>query len=465
MLNRLATFEEIFKNKMILFNLFEESSNSADNSFSELSLEVSIRDYLYATKLAGMDRERILEAFSINNLVKNSLATKDERNGTFSFASFIFEAINYLDDDKHYQLNNYNLKKFRDSIHNFNQEFKDFKSKNDFEITQFIYVLGIEFKNIRQELEKHIRTLESKVNKITTAIDNIENDVKVNKFQLSKDIMFINEHFIQPLIIFLSSKNKVSKKNDSQGVADSIRSIVRHLEDEKFIKNAQEINAFWINFQSYLSQALDMEKLLNRYIQKSSEDIMIYSNIEKLYSFLEEKVEEVSHGKKANKYLKSTNLDSVISYLDGIKTKENINGTIDYDDAIQSFDIESDRIKEEMNDLSGKKEKVKSYFNETSEEDLKLLEESEFIRYANGLLSDMKSEILCTPLKEDDDIFRITHHKLKNKMENYKLFYTVLLVYSMENELNYIDHYRQKRFIDYGGERLIYCRKSIGELA
>lgn len=167
--------------------------------------------------------------------------------------------------------------------------------------------------------------------------------------------------------------------------------------------------------------------------------------------------------KKANRYLKSTDLLDKINFLPDLKSRESFNQTIDYESSLEGINIAWDKMHEEINEKEGKRDKIQTYFRELTEHEQELLKAEEFVSYGNGVLSEAKRNIMSQELTEDDDIFIICHNLLKEQMDNYKLFYSVLLVYSMEDELQYKMDFKQKRFINYGGEQLVYYRKIIGD--
>lgn len=465
MLNRNSTFDELSKHRVIVFNLFEGSTHTDKNTFDEMYFSKIVNDYIANKELIDHDKDRLLEAFSIKNLSQQNIIVKDNDKNTFSFMDFFHELFNYLNDDKYYKLNNYSLIKFKNTINSLERDFKDFGLKDDVLVEDFIAMLMDEFKNIRQELEKHVRVLDNRVNKLITILENSESDITINRYGLSKEILDINHYFIEPLIEFLKSDSKIDNRKKSMGITTSIRKIFDKLSSNNFDKEAVEVSAFLFNFQnSYMDKAIEMGRVLSRYVKKSVEDIKIHSNIERLYNFLEAKIDEASHGKKANRYLKSTDLIVKIPFLEGLKSRDNLSGSIDYEQEILIADLSWERFTEDMDALEGKKQKIRTHFHEISEKDLALVEQDNFISYGNGILSDTKREILESELTYDDDIFRICHEKLKNKLENYKLFYSVLLVYSLEEELNYIMDFNTKRFINFGGEQLTYYRKRIGAI-
>lgn len=463
--NRNSTFDVLSQHRIVFFNLFETSSGTATNQFNEMHFSKIIRDYIADKGIDDNTKDKILQAFSMKNLSEQGIVVINNDTNTFTFMEIFYNLFSYLNEDRYYKLNNYSLVKFRNSINNMKKDFDDISLKDEYETKDFIDMLMDEFSLIRQELEKHVRILDGRVNKLITTIENSSNEIGFNTYSLSKEILEINNYFIQPLIEFLKTDSSIDKRKKSQGIATSIKKIRDKLSANGYSEESVEVTSFLLNFQkSYMEKANEMGNILSRYVKKSIDDIRVHSNIEKLYSFLEEKIMEASHGKKSNKYLKSTDLIDKIPFLADLKLKENFSSVIDYEQELIIADISWDNFNEKMKVIEGKKEKILTHFNELTDHEKELMANDAFVANGNKVLSEMKREILDSGLSIDDDIFVVCHNKLKNSLDNYKLFHSVILVYSLENELDYEIDFNTKRYIKYGGEKITYFKKRIGAI-
>jgi hypothetical protein len=463
-LNRESTFEEIIKHRVVVFNLFAVSNGTKDNKFDEMQLGKVLRDYLNNLDETDFGKSRLVDVFSIKNLEKQNMIVVNNDSDTFTFNQTFYDLFSYLSEDRYYKLNNHSLKKFTNTMKTFREELEKLNMNDTYATEQFIDMLMDEFTDIRQELDKHVRVLESKVNKLISIVEKKSEQEYLSNYELSKEIYKVNTYFVEPLKTFLLSDSIIDIRNSGVGITGYARKIRDKLSKEGYLTQSKEITAFLLNFsKSYLSRSLSMSTLLARYVVKSVEDIRIHANIEKLYLFLKEKSNDVAHGKKANRYLKSTDLLDKINFLPDLKSRESFNQTIDYESSLEGINIAWDKMHEEINEKEGKRDKIQTYFRELTEHEQELLKAEEFVSYGNGVLSEAKRNIMSQELTEDDDIFIICHNLLKEQMDNYKLFYSVLLVYSMEDELQYKMDFKQKRFINYGGEQLVYYRKIIGD--
>lgn len=463
-LNRESTFDEIIKNKVVIFNLFSVTYSTKENKFSEIQLGKVLNDYFFNKDFSDFDKSRIIEVFSMKNLEKQNIVVLNNDTNSFSFNQTFYDLFSYLNEDKYYKLNNHSLKKFTNTMKSFRDDLEKINLNDKYESQQFIELLMDEFNDIRQELETHVRVLESKVNTLISLVEGKSDEKHLTNYELSKEIVGINRYFIEPLKLFIMSDSLIDVRSSGLGITGYSRKIRDRLEKEGYLLESKEITAFLLNFsKSYLARALSMSTKLTGYVRKSLEDIKAHANIERLYLFLEEKVEEVSHGKKFNKFLKSTDILDKINFLPDLKTRETSNNLIDYDSEIELIDIKIDNMNNTINEIEDKRDKIKTYIRDITEEDELLLKEEQFVAYGNGLLSDVKRELVTSSFEKGADIFRICHQKLKERMENYKLFYSVLLVYSMEDELKYTIDFSSKRYINYGGEQLVYFKKNIGE--
>lgn len=224
--NRNSTFDVLSQHRIVFFNLFETSSGTATNQFNEMHFSKIIRDYIADKGIDDNTKDKILQAFSMRNLSEQGIVVINNDTNTFTFMDIFYNLFSYLNEDRYYKLNNYSLVKFRNSINNMKKDFDDISLKDEYETKDFIDMLMDEFSLIRQELEKHVRILDGRVNKLITTIENSSNEIGFNTFSLSKEILEINNYFIQPLIEFLKTDSSIDKRKKSQGIATSIKKFV-----------------------------------------------------------------------------------------------------------------------------------------------------------------------------------------------------------------------------------------------
>lgn len=463
-LNRESSFEGVVKHRVVFFNLFELSSTTKENKFHEMQLGRSLKMYLEANKFDGAEKDRLIELFSISNLIKQNMIVLNNDSDTFTFNQTFYDLFSYLNEDRYYKLNNHSLKKFTNSMKSAKEELRKIDFNDKYSTDQFIEMLMQDFDSIRQELDKHVRILESKVNNLISILEKQNDKEYLNNKELSEEICQINFYFIDPLRDFLKNDSSIDLRNKGLGITGYVKSIRNRLSDAGYAKESKEITAFLLNFfKSYLGRAELMSTLLSRYVSKSVDDIKTHANIENLYLMLESKMNDISHGKKTNKYLKSTDLLKIINYLPDLKSKENFS-TVDYENELDLADIQWDNMNVEFNEMEGIKNKVVTHERSFTQEELDLMKEEEFVVNGNGIISECKKEILNLDLDNKSDVFLIAHNMLKTKMEYYKLFYTLLLVYSLDEEFKYKTSTKEKLFINYNGEQLIYNKKLIGDL-
>lgn len=462
-LNRESSFEGIVKHRIVFFNLFEISSTTKENKFHEMMLGRSLKMYLENNDYTDYERDKLLELFSLSNLEKQNMIVLNNDSDTFTFNQTFYDLFSYLNEDRYYKLNNHSLKKFTNTMKNLKKELSELDFNDKYSTENFVDILMQEFELIRQELDKHVRILESKVNNLISILEKQNDKEYLNNRELANETYQINYYFIEPLREFLKNDSSVDLRNKGLGITSYVKHIRDKMSREGFSKESKEITAFLLNFfKSYLSRAEVMSALLSRYVSKSIEDIKIHANIEKLFLMLEDKMEEIAHGKAANKYLKSTDLLSKVDFLPGLKSRENFS-VIDYESELEIIDIQWDNMNNEFDEMAGIKKNITTFERVLSDKDLEIMEDENFIVKYNGIISECKKEILGYELDEKSDVFLISHNLLKNKMEDYKLFYTLLLVYSLEENFKFNINKKEKLFINYNGEQLVYSKKTIME--
>lgn len=462
-LNRESSFEGIVKHRVVFFNLFEISSETKENRFHEMLLGRSLKMYLDNNDYSDYEKNKLIELFSIANLEKQNMIVLNNDSGTFTLNQTFYDLFSYLNEDRYYKLNNHSLKKFTNTMKNLKKEISELDFNDKYSTENFVDILMQEFESIRQELEKHVRVLESKVNNLISILEKNNDKEYLNNRELANETYQINYYFIEPLREFLKNDSSVDLRNKGLGITSCVKYIRDKMSKEGFSKEAKEITAFSLNFfKSYLSRAEVMSSLLSRYVSKSIEDIKIHSNIEKLFLLLEDKMEEISHGKAANKYLKSTDLLKKVDFLPGLKSKENFS-VIDYESELEIIDIQWENINNELDEISGIKKPISTFERVLSDKDIEAIKEDNLIIKYNEIISKCKKEILEYNLDENSDVFLISHNLLKTKIEDYKLFYTLLLVYSLEEEFKFNINKKEKLFINYNGEQLVYSKKTIME--
>lgn len=462
-LNRESSFEGIVKNRVVFFNLFEISSTTKENKFHEMQLGRSLKMYLENNDYNAYEKERLLELFSLSNLEKQNMIVLNDDSDTFTFNQTFYDLFSYLNEDRYHKLNNHSLKKLTNSMKNLKKELNELDFNDKYSAANFVDILMQEFEIIRQELGKHVRILESKVNNLISILEKQNDKEYLNNRELANETYQINYYFIEPLREFLKNDSSVDLRNKGLGITSYVKHIRDKMSREGYSKEAKEITAFMLNFfKSYLSRAEVMSALLSRYVSKSIEDIKVHANIEKLFLMLSDKMEEISHGKVANKYLKSTDLLTQVNFLPGLKSRENFS-TIDYESELEIIDIQWENMNDEFDEIAGIKKNITTFERILTDKELEILEDEDFIVKYNGIISECKREMLSYQLDEKSDVFLLSHNLLKTKMEDYKLFYTLLLVYSLEEEFKFNVNKKEKLFINYNGEQLVYSKKTIME--
>lgn len=313
------TLIAILNQKHVFFMLMDLVQGDSQNP----SMEFKISEYESALvhqtgRLDGVEKRRLHQALSIENLERNGLISyQDKRTGRFRLQDFVLEMLRYLESKRLRELSSAELNQLMKQLEECYRQVSDYKTlwlPNDPAFEEMVESVYHGLQHVASKLKSNIRALKGQSERLAQIVDEREfSDLEQTdqvRFAL-REILRIHERHVTPTLQFLDERLDIHRSNTAlfgkSAPMALVTNIIKRFSEHNQTDHVTRLQRIHFHILLMGREVGEIAKGLDTYVKYAETERRRYNRTELLYNELKEAVQGKQTGQLKDFLLKPDN--------------------------------------------------------------------------------------------------------------------------------------------------------------